>query len=179
MKNSIITISIVSSVIFVSCKLNDRECATQNFQKLGLHAANSTMLLPPFKILDSIRYDPEVILNYSIKTLDTSLSVVAFVYSDAKGLFTKPINDLRDAQKQEVEYGRDSIRLLEEKVKTIGSIKVGYLKYHDFLKKRNEGRFFYFNQNKMVIIWLFEPYANEKLDNSSLIECVFENLDIK
>jgi hypothetical protein len=78
-----------------------------------------------------------------------------------------------------VESGQDSIYMIIEAFKTIKTIKVGYLKYLDKTRGRYEGRIFFYRDKKFVDIWLFEKFIEESQNKGSVIDCIFEKMEIQ
>lgn len=158
----------------LSCD-SEKNCNISGFHNLSLDTIDCVLKLPKYKIIDSTLYDQQTILSYTIQSTDSSLNMNCFI---------KYYNNLPDIdavkmfQKQEVEFNRDSIRLLVDKVDNIHSVKVGYLKYliQTPADKFYEARIFFYKKEKLITIWLFEKYQNEMQNKSSLVDCIFNNI---
>jgi hypothetical protein len=174
----IVVIAIAMSMF--TCNTKRQACDTTNFKELSLYPVNTVLKLPAYIIDDTIRYgDLSNIFEYKVKSTDSSIIVYAGVKSYEQNPDAMPdINHRMGSQKEQVESGQDSMRLIVETFETIGTTKVGYLKYLDKKRKRYEGRIFFYRGNKFVDIWLFEGYTNEAKNKQSVIDCVLENIEI-
>ncbi len=129
-----------------------------------------------------MRYDIQTVLSYTVNTSDSVLGMNCYIKSyenDSIALFD--IKTLMHFQRQEVEFGRDSLRQITETIKDIDSVKVGYLKYIVQQPTENlyEGRIFFYRGRKLVTLWLFEKYRNEKKNGQSIIDCILDNIKFK
>jgi hypothetical protein len=167
-------------ILLLSCGIKKAECQIRDFKEVNLWPVNASLKLPPFRIVDSMSFDKKTILSYNIKSLDSLIDVVAFVESHEEYLPADlDIDQQMLFQKKEVEYGRKAQKLKEEFV-NIGIVKVGYLKY--FIdqkdKKFYEGRLLFYRGKKLVIIWLFEKYANDEQNTHSIIDSIAGSLQL-
>jgi hypothetical protein len=162
-----------------SCSVNSRVCNMDSFDELYLHPVNCRLKLPKFLILDSVRYDNDLLLSYVIQSEDSLLNMNCFVkryYSPSK----PDIRILNSFQKQEVEFNRKS-KLLNEYIKDVNGFQVGFLKYliETPDKKFMESRIFFYKQQKVVTLWLFEKYnGNTVPDKGTLIDCIFNSISL-
>lgn len=171
--------SVVGAIFLISCSSRKQNCDIMSLKELTLYPVNAVLKLPPYKVVDTSIFDTQTILNYNIKTVDSSLNLIAFVYSyENEPAASFSLNDRMSFQKHEVVYGQDSIKPLIETFPQVGNTKVGYLKYLDEKRKRYEGRIFFFKDKKLVVLWLFEKYQNQSQDNFSLIDCILENIEL-
>lgn len=180
MKNSI-TISVLS-VLLINCNSKNQECVQEDFKELGLKPVHVSVKIPPYQIVDTAKYGPgRTILNYKIKSLDSLLSIVVFIddyddYADEQ----LNINRIASLQKQEVESAQNDKKLLTEEIKSIDSLKVGYLKY--LVEQPNDkfysSRIFFYKDKKLIVLWLFDRNVNNKYNYSSVSDCVLKSLKV-
>src|SRR5256885_12668976 len=92
-------------VMLISCKINKPSCEVRNFKDLSLTAVNTTIKIPVFITIDSMRYgDRSNIFEREVKSLDSSFVVFAGIESYEKKPEAMPdINDRMISQKEEVE----------------------------------------------------------------------------
>ena len=147
---------------------------------LRLKPVNIDIGLPAYKIVDSSRYgDGRTILNYKIMSKDSLLQAIVFI-DDYKDYTTSQQNLERIAamQKEEVESGQNTQKLIVQSISEINNVKVGYLKYivEQTEKKFYAGRIFFYRENKLVVIWLFEEYRNDDQNNYSICDCILQSI---
>jgi hypothetical protein len=170
------------ALLILACSPKKENCAIDTFADLSLYPVNTNLRLPPYKIVDSLKYgNGETILNYKIKAIDSTVELIAFIYDYTKKSDREfDMVHFSSVQKEEVKFGRDSVAILIDTVKDFGEVKVGYLKYliEQKGKKFFEGRIFFYKENKLSIIWLFEPYREDRASKLSTIDCIFESMQI-
>jgi hypothetical protein len=169
-------VALLPLLSFCSSKI---DCDISSFRDLTLHPIHCSLRIPAYRIIDSVRYDLQTILSYNIKTSDSLVSINCFIKSyenDRNALFN--IFQEMAFQKQEAEFGRDSLKKLTETYIEVDSIKVGYLKYlvQNSTEKFYEGRIFFYKNKQLVTIWLFEKYRDEKWNSQSVIDCILGSL---
>lgn len=181
MNRYIISAIVLVNVLLLSCKDNGQYCRQGVFNELVIAPIHVVLKIPSYKILDSVIYgNGRTLLNYRIRTIDSSLDIIVFVddYKDYNDKERK-IESVMRLQKQEVESILESaITLKIEEFKQIDSIKIGYVKYLVEQKKRKfyAGRIFFYRDKKLATIWLFENYVNGGNKSYSEIDCVLKSL---
>lgn len=173
----------ISWLIFFTyaCGSERQSCDVNNLQELNLYPVQCIIKLPAYKIVDSMRYDDKTILSYDLKSFDSSISANCFIKSYVKDSSAMPdIQAVKDFQKQEVEFGRDSVRKITEEFKIIEGLKVGYLKYLVTKpeEKFYEGRIFFYKGKMLVTLWIFERTQSEE-PRQSTTDCIVQSLKIK
>ena len=151
------------------------------FKELNLYPVSSTLRMPDYKVTDSIRYDAQTILNYTIKSVDSLLNMNCFIKSYENDPDAKlDIIATMMFQKQEVEFNRDTLKLLRETFENIDTVKIGYLKYliETPTEKFYESRIFFYRGRKIVVLWLFEKYQTHIQDESSVIDCILQSIKL-
>jgi hypothetical protein len=182
MKNTINSSFIIVLMALLSCNSKKEICRIANFQDVNLYPVDVILRMPPYRILDSMRFDTQTLLNYKIITIDTALESYILIKSYVNNPEALPdIEHVISSQKHEVEFGRDSAKLLTETFRNIDSTKIGYLKYlvTQPQEKFYEGRIFFFRGKKLITLWLFEKKTNTKKDKQSVIDCILENIQLK
>jgi hypothetical protein len=167
-------------VFFISCNTEKNYCVYENFNKLNLAVVNTFIEIPPHQITDTLRYGKETDLYYTVKSIDSSITLNAFVTStDSNNLGRFDITHVTLTQKQEVENGQNSKKLLSEKYKTVDNVKVGYLKY--LIEQSGntffEGRIYFYKDKKLVVLWIFEKYEQDTDKNHLTMDCMLESLE--
>jgi hypothetical protein len=172
---------LILALIAFSCASKSNVCDVREFNSLDLYSANASIRLPAYKVTDTIAYgDLSNIFERKVKSFDSSLIVFAGVKSYEKNLDAMPDIDSRmKSQKEQIEGGQDSIRVLINTFKMIDTVKVGYLKNFDEKRMRYEGRFFFNRGSKFVDIWLYEKFVKTGDDKKSIIDCIFESIEIR
>jgi hypothetical protein len=176
----LITPTVIFLIFMASCNRSEF-CNITNFKDLPLKVANVLIKLPPYKIKDTLIYDggKKVLLNYNLVTEDSLMNIFVTVKTYERD--TLPLFDIREImslEKEEAEFGQDSLFLIKENFKELGNIKIGYLKYLDTRRNRYEGRIAFYNSKKLISLWLYEKFESTTKNNSSLIDCVLENINI-
>ncbi len=172
-------ICISFSIYLLSCHSKEQHCEVSTYQILNLYPVDIFLKLPKYQIIDTTRRDPHTILNYTIQSLDSLISMNCFVISYGNDPYARfDIASLMESQRHEVEFNRNSPKLLSEKINVIDTLKVGYLKYLVQMpeEKFYEGRIFFYKEKKLVTIWLFEKYMNESQNEQSVIDCIANNM---
>ncbi|OQP38764.1 hypothetical protein A4H97_18780 [Niastella yeongjuensis] len=181
MNRNVISVIVIANVFILSCNDNGGYCQQGVVNDLVIEPVHTVLKIPPYRIYDSvIYYNGRTMLNYKITTIDSSLELILFVddykdYSDKQ----RDIEHIKKMQKQEVESSLESkITLITERYKQADSIKVGYVKY--LIEQKNEkfysARIFFYRDKRLVTIWLFENFINEKRNLNSEIECILNSL---
>jgi len=177
-KNYIVLITL----LFLSCNPKEQTCDISEFKELNLYPVNAILKLPEYEFIDSIVYDKQTIINYKVKTLDSSLSLTVFIDSyekDSNSLVA--INQMMVFQKQQVEDGMDSIKLLSDTMLNRDNVSIGFIKYfvqHED-KKYYESRIAFYRGRILVKLWLFEKCADKAKNAISIIDCIFDNMVFK
>ena len=175
----LIKYTIVSSILLLSCNSKKIDCKQNNFKSLKLWPVNTDLLLPEYKLVDTIKYGTETLLTYNIKSVGSLININAFVIShendNPAGL---DINHIMVVQKQEIESGQNSKKLLMETFKNVDNIKIGYLKYivEQANKKFYAGRIFFYKDKKLVILWLFEKYDENEDEEHLTMDCILQSI---
>lgn len=173
--------SILLGAGMFSCKENEQYCDITSYKELSLEPVKTVLKIPNYVITDTISYgDISNFFERDIQSVDSTFSLMASITTYAKDPEAMPDAVHRMAsQKEHIESTYDSMRLITQTFRNIDSIKIGYLKYIDEKRKLYEGRIF-FNKGVMYTdIWLYEKYDEESNDRHSIIDCVFENIQVK
>lgn len=175
------TILIVMAIVVFSCKENKKPCDATNFKNLKLVPVNASLMLPEYIITDTVRCcDASQVFSRDLHSIDSSLITLVGIKSYEKNQEAMPKIDSGIVYLRKfIEMGQDSMRLLTQTIKTIGSTKIGYLKYIDERRKRYAGRIFFNRGFMFVDISLFEKYIKNEADKHTLIDCILENIIIK
>jgi len=174
------TIFLIAFII--SCNDKKSDICKKKFEPLNLYPVNTMFMIPHFVIKDSTIFgDLSKILNYKIESVDSSFSMYVFIDNHEKEAQAfLDLNHIAAVQKGEVESAQNSKQLIKEVIKNIGNIKVGYLKYLvvQVNKKFYASRIFFYKGKKLVVCWLFENYTDEAKNMYSVVDCVFDNIQI-
>ena len=164
----------------LSCSDRGKSCDSENLMLLDLAPVNTTLKVPRFLVIDSVsESDSTIIFERKVRTLDSTLVIIAGVTTFENNPEAIPDVDSRmRIQRQRLEAGKDSIEVISEAFRNIGSDKGGHLKYLDKKRGRYDGRIFFNRGSMFVDIWLFERY-NGSEDHHSAIDCVIDNMEIK
>jgi hypothetical protein len=170
------------TLLLLGCNSKERDCDVSEFRELNLYPVNVILKIPKYKFVDSIVYNKETIINYKVMTLDSSLTLIAFVDSyekDTNSLVS--INQIMIFQKEQVEAGMDSIKLLEDTIVNRNNIDLGFIKY--FVQQENkkyyESRVAFYRERVLVKLWLFEKYDDKIKNTGSIMDCIFDNMTFK
>ena len=162
----------------ITCNSQKSNCEQSNSEELKLWPINASFKLPPYLITDSTKFGKETILNYNIKSIDSSLNVIASI----KNYENPPPAqfDLKQHMlfaKQEIQFNR-KVDKLTETFKDIDTLRAGYLKYmvEQKDKKSYEGRIFFYKDKKLVELWLFENYNEDKDKEHLIMDCVLQSI---
>lgn len=175
-------ILILSICIIISCQESKNHCKENKLTELLLKPFRISVKMPKYKIIDSTIYGgSNTILNYKIKSLDNSIELIVFI-DDQKDFIGRDlrIENITGFQKMEVESTSESrTSLLNEHYKQIQHIKVGYLKY--LIEKKNEkyfeSRIYFYKENKLVVIWIFEKFISEVNNSYSKVDCILDSIN--
>jgi hypothetical protein len=172
----------VFCLILSYCRYEKQQCVREDFEELRIEPVHISFMTLPFKIVDTTLYGPSrTMYTRRVQSLDSLLEIFIFVddYHDYAN-DQLDINTVADFQKQEVESGNNAKRLLEEGIKNVNDLKVGYLKYlvEQGNKKFYASRIFFYKDKKLVILWLFDDKVSEKPSSSSVSDCVLGSLRI-
>ena len=68
--------------LLISCNRNQQDCFHGNFKELNLWPVGATVKLPPYKIIDSVKFGYETLMSYRIKSNDSLLDMNVFVIEE-------------------------------------------------------------------------------------------------
>lgn len=173
---------IVLLISLMSYDRNKTKCQMSNLYELQLAPIQAKLMIPHYKIVDSTLYDPKTVLSYDIHSYDKTFEIKCFIKSgESQSPSASELNSVMSFQKGEVEFGRDSIRKIDEKFRTVDGVRVGFVKYFVRQQKESfwESRIFFFKETKLVTLWVFEKYQTTPITAPLLSDCILQNIIMK
>lgn len=169
-------------ILALACKDQKSPCDAAGFKDLQISAVRASLKVPEYIVTDTMRCcDASQIFNRELRSVDSSVVIIAGVKSFEKdsGAMITNMDTSMVFEKEYIESGEDSMHLITQVIKTIGNVKVGYLKYLDAKRKRYEGKIFFIREKRVADISLYEKYISKEKDKQSIIDCVFENMKLE
>jgi hypothetical protein len=175
-----LSLNIILLTLLLSCHSKNNNCDTRQFSELNLYPVSSILHIPPYVIIDTVKYGHLTnLFDYEIRTKDSNLTVFAIIESYAENMESiMGIDKMIIVQKEKIEAGQKLMKQIIETTKFINTIKVGYLRYLDGERNRYESRIFFFRGTSYVEVMLLEKNLSSSIKHQTLSDCIFDNLEI-